>query len=161
MGSTLGWGVVLWFQTAFGEAGRLRMTAPQPRWWRRKGTVPGWGPVLLAAPGPCLEADWLSVTPLAGRVGLRLSGEADWHTVEILQRAIAGLPPDADEIHLQLASLEFIDVAAARQLVALAERPAPPTVILHQPPAVLMWLISLLWPDSLDRFSVGAGRAAQ
>jgi len=161
MGSTLGRGFVLWFQTAFGEAGRLQMTAPQPGGWRRKDSGSGWGPVLLAAPGSCLDANWLSVTPLAGRAGLRLSGEADWHTVEILQRAIAELPPDADEIHLQLASLEFIDVAAARQLVALAERPAPSRVILHQPPAVLMWLISLLWPDSLDRFSVCAARAAQ
>jgi ABC-type transporter Mla MlaB component len=108
-----------------------------------------------------LDADWLRVTPLADRVGLRLSGEADWHTVEALRRAIAELPPEADEIHLQLASLEFIDVAAARQLVALADRPALARVVLHRPPSSLMWLISLLWPDCLDRFSVWAGGAAR
>jgi ABC-type transporter Mla MlaB component len=115
----------------------------------------------MAVPGPYLGADWLCVTPLADRVGLRLSGEADWHTVEILRQAIAELPPEADEIHLQLASLEFIDVAAVRQLVALAERPVPSRVVLHQPPSSLMWLISLLWPDCLDRVSVCAGRASQ
>ena len=115
---------------------------------------------MMAVPGPYLDADWLRVTPLADRVGLRLSGEADWHTVEILRQAIAELPPEADEIHLQLASLEFIDVAAARQLVALAERPAHPKIILHYPPPILMWLIRLLWPGSLDHFSVRAERAA-
>ena len=114
----------------------------------------------MAVPGLYLAADWLRVTPLADQVGLRLSGEADWHTVEILRQAIAELPPEAGEIHLQLASLEFIDVAAARQLVALAERPGQALVVLHQPPSSLMWLISLLWPDCLDRFSVCAGRAA-
>jgi ABC-type transporter Mla MlaB component len=158
MGSTLGRGFVLWFQTAFGETARLRMTAPQPGWRRRRDSGPGGELVLLAAPGPGLDADWLSVTLLAGPVGLRLSGEADWHTVGILQRAIAELPPEADEIHLQLASLEFIDVAAARQLVTLTERPAQSRVILHQPPDVLMWLISLLWPDSLIRFFVRGAR---
>jgi hypothetical protein len=107
------------------------------------------------------DADWLRVSPLAGRVGLRLTGEADVHTVELLRRATAKLPPEAHEIHFQLASLEFMDVAAARQLVALAERPAHPRVILHSPPPILIWLIALLWPDSLDRFSVRAGRAAR
>jgi ABC-type transporter Mla MlaB component len=113
----------------------------------------------MAVPSPSLDADWLRVTPLADRVGLRLSGEADWHTVDILRQAIAELPPEADEIHLQLASLEFIDVAAARQLAALAERPAPSRVVLHRPPSSLMWLISLLWPDCLDCFWVCPGRA--
>jgi STAS domain len=106
------------------------------------------------------DADWLRISPLTGSTGLCLSGEADMHTAEMLRKTLAELvPPDAAEIHLQLASLEFIDVAAARQLVALAERPAPSRVILHQPPAVLMWLISLLWPDSLIRFFVPGGPA--
>ena len=107
------------------------------------------------------DADWLRVSPLAGRVGLRLTGEADVHTVDILRRATAQLPPEAGEIHLQLASLEFIDVAAIRQLVAVAERPAHPRIILHSPPPILVWMIGLLWPDRLDRFSVCVERAAQ
>ena len=48
---------------------------------------------------------------------------------------------------------------AARQLVALAERPAHPKVLLHYLPPILMGLIGLLWPDSTDRFSVNAERA--
>lgn len=108
----------------------------------------------MAASELHVDADWLHVSPLTGRVGLRLAGEADLHTVGILQRATAELPPEAREIHLQLGSLEFIDVAAARLLVALAERPAQPRVLLHCPPPILMWLIGLLWPDRLGCFSV-------
>jgi len=111
-----------------------------------------------------LASDWLRVSPLAGQagqVGLRLDGEADMHTVELLRRAIAELPPEADEIHICLAGLTFLDVAAARQLVALAERPAQPRVILHSPPPVLMWLIGLLWPGSRDRFSISPEHAAR
>lgn len=115
----------------------------------------------MATLNPHLDADWLRVSPLAGRVGLRLTGEADLHTVQILRRAAAELPPEADEIHLQLASLEFIDVAAVRQLVALAEQPAQPRVVLHHPPSTLIWLIGLLWPDRLDHFSVCAERTGQ
>jgi len=105
------------------------------------------------------DADWLSISPLAGCTGLCLTGEADEHTAEILGKALAELPPEASEIHLQLAGLEFIDVAAARRLAALAERPTRPTVILHYPPLSLTFLMRLLWPDSLDRFRIRGERA--
>jgi anti-anti-sigma regulatory factor len=105
------------------------------------------------------DADWLRVSPLVGCTGLCLTGEADIHTAEILRRAIAELPAAAPEIHLQLAGLEFIDVAAGRHLVALAERPGQPKVILHYPPPALIRLIRLLWPDTLNRVSVCGERA--
>lgn len=93
----------------------------------------------------------LTVTLLAGRVGLRLVGEADITSAEVLRNAIAALPPDPDEIHLQLSALDFIDVCAARELVCLASLPSQPQVILHYPPAVLTRLMQLLWPDVYDR----------
>jgi ABC-type transporter Mla MlaB component len=108
-------------------------------------------PVPMTAAGLYPDADWLRISPLTGRTGLRLTGEADMHTAGVLTKALAELPPDAREIHLQLAGLEFIDVAAARHLAALAERPANPTLILHYPPHSLIFLLRLLWPDSLDR----------
>jgi hypothetical protein len=117
--------------------------------------------LLMAASDLPLHADGLRISPLAGRVGLWLAGEADVHTVEILRRATARLPPEAHEIHLELGGLEFIDVAAVRQLVALAERPAHPRVLLHWPPPILIWLVGLLWPDNLDRFSVCVERSAR
>jgi len=62
------------------------------------------------------KAGGLTVALPAGRVGLRLIGEADITSVEVFCRAIAALPPDPDEIHLQLSALDFIDVCAAREL---------------------------------------------
>jgi ABC-type transporter Mla MlaB component len=97
---------------------------------------------------------WLTVTPLEGRTGLRLAGEADLCTVPALRRAVAELPADAREIHLQLAGLEFIDVATARFLVTLTERPGRPAVILHYPPPCLIRVIRLAFPGTLARFRV-------
>jgi hypothetical protein len=96
-------------------------------------------------------ADWLTVTLLEGRSGLRLTGEADLCAAPTLRRAVAALPPGAREIHLQLAGLEFIDVAAAR---LLTERPGPPEVISHYPPRFLIRMIRLLWPAALKRLSL-------
>jgi hypothetical protein len=114
---------------------------------------------VAVAPGhpiglPCLEAG-LAVSQLAARTGLRLSGQADLCAIDLLKQAIAGLPPGADEIHLQLASLEFIDVAAARELVMLTTRPSRPRLVLHYPPPVLL---RLCWPEVRARISIGAAR---
>jgi STAS domain len=109
----------------------------------------------VGLPGP---APRLAVSQLAGRTGLRLSGEADLCTVDILKQAIAALPPGAAEIHLQLASLEFIDVAAARELVMLTARPARPRLVLHYPPPALLTILRLCWPETRARLSIGAAR---
>lgn len=97
---------------------------------------------------------WLTVTPLEGRTGLRLAGEADLCTAAALRRAVAELPAGVREIHLQLAGLEFIDVAAARVLVTLTERPGRPAVILHYPPPCLIRVIRLAFPGTLTRFQI-------
>jgi hypothetical protein len=54
-------------------------------------------PVTLPAP-----AGALAVSQLTARTGLRLSGQADLCSVDALKQAIAALPPEADEIQLQL-----------------------------------------------------------
>lgn len=105
------------------------------------------GEVQLEAAAPA----WLTVTPLEGRTGLRLAGEADLCTVPVLRRAAADLPAGAREIHLQLAGLEFIDVAATRVLVSLTERPGHPAVILHYPPPCLTRIIRLVFPGARFR----------
>lgn len=79
-------------------------------------------------------------------------------TVPALRRAAAGLRPDARQIHLQLASLEFADVAATRFLATLTERPGRPEVILYYPPPSLTRLIRLLFPAGLAGLSVCRGR---
>jgi STAS domain len=94
----------------------------------------------------------LTVSPLAGRAGLRLDGEADLTSQDELQKALAALPPDAAEIHFELAGLKFIDVAATRVLIARTLQPPHPRLILHHPPPSLQRLIHLLWPDSNAQF---------
>jgi hypothetical protein len=110
-------------------------------------------PVTLPAP-----AGGLAVGQLTARTGLRLSGQADLRTAGLLKQAIAALPPDAHEINLQLTSLEFIDVAAARELVMLTRRPSRPRLVLHYPPPVMLRLLSLCWPEARARIAIGAAR---
>jgi hypothetical protein len=106
---------------------------------------------------PVLRAGF-TVSLLSARTGLRLSGQADLATVDLLQQAIAALPPSADEIHLLLATLEFIDVAAARELVMLTVRPPRPRLVLHYPPPGLLRLLQLCWPEARPRFAIGTAR---
>jgi anti-anti-sigma regulatory factor len=89
----------------------------------------------------------LTATLLEDQAGLRLRGEADMLSTGALREAIAALPADAREVHLDLAELTFIDVSSTRELLALARRPPRPCLILHQPPPSLTRLIRLLWPD--------------
>jgi hypothetical protein len=66
--------------------------------------------------------------------------------LDLLRWAIAALPRDAGEIHLQLASLEYIDVTATRELVMLTTRPSRPRPVLHYPPLVMLRLLQLCSP---------------
>jgi hypothetical protein len=79
-----------------------------------------------SARGPAGEPGLLTISPLTGRAGLRLDGEADLTSHHELQKALAGLPPGATEIHLELARLKFIDVAATRALITRALQPPTP-----------------------------------
>jgi hypothetical protein len=108
-----------------------------------------------ALPGPTAG---FAVSQLSARTGLRLSGRADVDTVDLLKHMIAALPADVGEIHLQLASLEFIDEAAARELVMLTDRPTRPRLVLHYPPDVMLRLLRLHWPEARERFTISAGR---
>jgi len=103
----------------------------------------------------------LTVSPLAGRTGLRLDGEADLNSQDELQEALAALPPDAAEIHFELARLKFIDVAAARVLIARTLQPPHPRLILHHPPPSLQRVIHLLWPDSNAQFRFSTDNGAE
>jgi hypothetical protein len=89
----------------------------------------------------------LTVRQLAGRAGLRLEGEADFAAEHQIREALAALPPAA-KIHLDLAGLKFIDVAATRQLIAVTQQPSHPRLILHDPPPVLIRIIRLAWPEA-------------
>jgi anti-anti-sigma regulatory factor len=99
----------------------------------------------------------LTVRPLTGRAGLRLEGEADLTGQHRLREALAALPPAA-EIHLDLAGLDFTDIAATRQLIALTQQPLHSRLILHDPPPALLRLIRLLWPEANVEFDLSPGK---
>lgn len=98
------------------------------------------------------------MTLLSGQAGLQLRGDADISTIDALERAIAVLPPDAGEIHLQMIALDFMDVRAVRELLTLTRRPPAPLLILHYPPIVLPRVIQLLWPETFSQIRIHAIR---
>lgn len=103
----------------------------------------------------------VAVTVLTDRFGLRVAGEVDVTSLAVLSRALASLPaPARGEIHLELAGLEFIDVAGARELMSLAQSGPATRLVLHDPPPVLRRLLALLWPGIAAEIVVGQDRLA-
>jgi hypothetical protein len=100
------------------------------------------------------DGAWFTASLLEGRAGLRLAGDADVLSVRVLREAVAALPADLREVHLQLSGLDAIDVSAVRELIAIAGQPSRPRVILHHPPPVLLRLIRLVWTGSPSQFVV-------
>jgi anti-anti-sigma regulatory factor len=100
-------------------------------------------------PPPARSRSILTICPLHGRTGLVLAGEADLTVQDMLCTALAALPADGtSDIHLDLTGLRFIDVACARELVALTGRHPAVRLIVHHPPASLLRIIALLYPEA-------------
>jgi STAS domain/Hemerythrin HHE cation binding domain len=97
---------------------------------------------------PGLRPAVLAIRPLPDRTGLILAGEADLTVQDALHAALAALPAGAGDIHLDLAGLRFIDVACTRELIAAARRHPAARVVIHDPPAALLRITSLLFPDA-------------
>jgi hypothetical protein len=96
----------------------------------------------------------LTISPLPGCTGLILTGEADLTAQDRLRAALAPLPADGTgEIHLDLAGLRFIDVACTRELIALTGRHPAARLIAHHPPASLLRITALLYPDATIEFA--------
>lgn len=89
----------------------------------------------------------MAITPLPGQAGLRVAGEVDITNHEEFRSALAALPADGvASVHLDLSLLGFMDVAGARELVALRLSRPCLRLILHNPPASLRRIIGLLKP---------------
>jgi hypothetical protein len=103
-------------------------------------------PQRLARTTDCGEL--LVVSPLVGRVGVRLTGEADVSNRDQLRTALAHvLAGDGDEVHLELAGLRFISVGCAAELLALTSAHPVRRLVLHDPPPTLRRALDLCWPD--------------
>ncbi len=89
----------------------------------------------------------LRITRSARPPQLVLAGEIDVSTHAALIAALAGAADGTSEIHLDLAGVDFCDVAGLRILTAHGGgdgRPAPGQVILHHLPARLNKMLRLL-----------------
>ena len=101
------------------------------------------------APRPFLGTGTLTIRPLQGRTGLMLAGEADITTLAALRAALAALPADGTgDIYLDLTGLRFIDVSCTRELIAITERHPAVRLIAHDPPASLLRITRLVYPEA-------------
>ena len=90
--------------------------------------------------------DLLRISPLAGRVGLRLEGEVDLSTVRSLRGALAELTSMDGDVYLELSGLGFIDLSGASVLAGFAAGlGGDRRLLLLDPPLVLRRMIRLLW----------------
>jgi len=109
------------------------------------------------APRPSPGTGPLAIRPLRGRAGLMLAGEADITTWDALRAALAALPADGTgDIHLDLTGLRFIDVCCTRELIAITGRHPAVRLIVHDPPACLLRITALLYPQAKITFMAGS-----
>lgn len=105
--------------------------------------APPWAPSLGA----------LVISPLRGRTGVRLAGEADCTVRDTLQAVLATLTADgAQAIRVDLTGLEFIDVCCTRELIAVARRHPAARLVVYHPPASLRRITALLDPEAEIEF---------
>ena len=101
------------------------------------------------APRSSPDTATLTIRPLQGCAGLMLAGEADLTNRGTLRASLAALPADGTgEIHLDLTGLRFIDVCCTRELIAITDRHPPVRLIAHDPPASLLRITALMYPES-------------
>jgi anti-anti-sigma regulatory factor len=97
-----------------------------------------------------LMPDGLVITTVAagdGETWLRLAGEADISDVGALQHALAAPVAAAGDVHMDLAALDFADVAITRLLAETAAALEPRRrLVLHQPSRSLRRLLQMCWP---------------
>ena len=111
------------------------------------------------APPPSPGMGTLTIRPLQGRAGLMLAGEADITTRDALRAALAALPADGTgDIHLDLTGLRFIDLSCTRELIAITERHPAVRLIAHDPPASLLRITGLVYPEAKITIIAGSGR---
>jgi STAS domain len=100
-------------------------------------------------PRLCPGTATLTIGPLPRGTGLVLAGEADITTRDALRAALAALPADGTgDIHLDLAGLQFIDLSCTRELIAFTERHPCVRLIAHDPPASLLRITALIYPQA-------------
>jgi ABC-type transporter Mla MlaB component len=89
----------------------------------------------------------LRITAIGDPPGLAIAGEIDEDTYPALVRKLEEFA-GSDEIHLNLAGVEYCDLAGLRAIARLAGVGRSRLVVLHEVPRQLSTLLSILGWDS-------------
>ena len=111
------------------------------------------------SPGDVVSDDGqLRITRPAGEPWLFVAGEIDEYSYKSLIRTLASVARDPGEIHIDLADVEYCDVAGLRAFVVLAAAPcrdhAGPRVVLHQVPPRLVNVLHILGWDATSGLTI-------
>ena len=114
-------------------------------------------------PGDVVSDDGqLRITRPAGEPWLFVAGEIDEYSYKSLIRTLASVARDPSEIHIDLADLEYCDVAGLRAFVVLAAPRrdyAGPRVVLHHVPPHLVNVLHILGWDTTCGLTLAEGPA--
>lgn|SRR5690606_32949977 len=95
----------------------------------------------------------LRVEPTAR--GLRLVGEVDACTIELMTSALDSVANSGGDVDLDLSELSFIDIAGVTELVRLAERLDGRRLTVYDPPATMCRILAVAWRDApIDKLKV-------
>ena len=117
------------------------------------------------SPGHLVSDDGeLRITRLGDEPWLVVAGEIDEYSYKSLIRALASVARDPGEIHIDLADVEYCDVAGLRAFVVLAAAPCRdqaacavtrrPRVVLHQVPPRLVNVLHILGWDATSGLTI-------
>ena len=104
----------------------------------------------------------LRITRPAGEPWLFVAGEIDEYSYKSLIRTLASVARDPSEIHIDLADVEYCDVAGLRAFVVLAAPRrdyAGPRVVLHHVPPHLVNVLHVLGWDTTCGLTLAEGPA--
>jgi anti-anti-sigma regulatory factor len=116
------------------------------------------------SPGDVVSDDGqLRITHLADEPWLLVAGEIDEYSYKNLIRTLASAARDPSEIHIDLADVEYCDVAGLRAFVVLAAAPrrdyAGRRVVLHHVPSHLVNVLHILGWDTTCGLTLAEGPA--
>jgi anti-anti-sigma regulatory factor len=116
------------------------------------------------SPGDVVSDDGqLRIARLADEPWLVVAGEIDEYSYKSLIRALASVARDPGEIHIDLADVEYCDVAGLRAFVVLAAAPcrdhAGTRVVLHHVPPHLVNVLHILGWDTTSGLTIAEGPA--
>lgn len=105
-------------------------------------------PPQLGGESPLYDDGALRITQIPGPdPGYALAGEIDEAAFPALARRLDEIAADLDEVHLDLAALDFADLAGLRVIVGLADA-GRRGVVLHQVPPHLRTILNIVGWDT-------------